>query len=193
MKLFAFQGLRPQIHPDAYVFEDAIIIGDVHIGPGASIWPGVTIRGDKARIAIGANSNIQEHAMLHADPGYALTLEENVTIGHGVMLHGCHVGAHSVIGIGAILLNGSQVGSCSLVTAGSQLGAGPRFADNSLISGNPARVLMTLGASEIEGLRETAREYKALADAYRSELHRLQPDEIAAGLGAPALWADARA
>lgn len=193
MKLFAFQGLRPRIHPDAYVFEDAVIIGDVHIGPGASIWPGVTIRGDKARIAIGANSNIQEHAMLHADPGYPLTLEENVTIGHGVMLHGCYVGAHSVIGIGAILLNGSKVGSCSLVTAGSQLGAGPEFADNSLISGNPARVLMTLDASDIEGLRDTAREYQALADAYRRDLHRLQPHEIEACFGVPAACGHERA
>ncbi|WP_175951554.1 gamma carbonic anhydrase family protein [Burkholderia sp. BCC0405] len=178
MKLFAFQGLRPRIHPDAYVFEDAVIIGDVEIGPGVSIWPGVTIRGDKARILIGAGSNIQEHAMLHADPGYPLTLGENVTIGHGVMLHGCDVGSHSVIGIGAILLNGSKVGSCSLVTAGSQLGAGPPFADNSLISGNPARVLMTLGVSDIGGLRDTAREYQDLAEAYRRDLHPLRPDEI---------------
>lgn len=177
MKLFAFEGLRPRIHPEAYIFEDAVIIGDVEIGPGASIWPGVTIRGDKAPITIGANTNVQEHAMLHADPGHPLTLEQGVTVGHGVMLHGCHVGAYSVIGIGAILLNGSKVGSCSLVTAGSQLGAGPRFADNSLISGNPARVLMTLADSDIEGLRDTAREYTELANAYRRGLHRLQPDE----------------
>lgn len=178
MKLFAFQGLRPRIHPDAYVFENAVIIGDVEIGPGVSIWPGVTIRGDKAPIVIGAGTNIQEHAMLHADPGYPLRLGENVTIGHGVMLHGCDVGAHSVIGIGAILLNGSKVGSCSLVAAGSQLGAGPRLAENSLISGNPARVLMTLDISDIEGLRDTAKEYQDLAKAYRRELRPLRSDEI---------------
>lgn len=178
MKLFEFQGRRPRIHPDAYVFEDAVIIGDVELGPGVSIWPGVTIRGDKAPITIGAGSNVQEQAMLHADPGFPLKLGENVTIGHGVMLHGCEVGAHSVIGIGAILLNGSKVGACCLVTAGSQLGAGPRLADNSLIAGNPARILMTLGNSDIEGLRDTAKEYQDLAEAYRRDLRPLRPGEI---------------
>ena len=116
--------------------------------------------------------------MLHADPGFPLTLANNVTIGHGVILHGCKIGEYSVIGMGAILLNGSAVGACSLVTAGSQLGAGPRYADNSLISGNPARILMTLGESDIEGLRETAQEYRDLAESYKRELHCLQPEEI---------------
>jgi len=178
MKLFAFKGHRPRIHPDAWIFENAVIIGDVEIGPGSSVWPGVTIRGDKARIVVGAGCNIQEHAMLHADPGFPLTLADNVTIGHGVILHGCSIGENSVIGMGATLLNGSAVGACSLVTAGSQLGAGPRYADNSLISGSPGRVLMTLGDSDVEELRETAQEYRDLADNYRRELHPLHPEDI---------------
>lgn len=178
MKLFSFKGHCPRIHPDAWIFEDAVIIGDVEIGPRVSVWPGVTIRGDKAGIVIGLGCNIQEHAMLHADPGFPLTLADNVTIGHGVILHGCKIGENSVIGMGATLLNGSEVGACSLVSAGSQLGAGPRYADNSLISGNPARVLMTLGDSDIRGLRETAQEYRDLADSYKRELHRLQREDI---------------
>lgn len=178
MKLFSFQGHQPRIHPSAYIFEDAVIIGDVEIGPGVSIWPGVTIRGDKARIVIGAGSNIQEHAMLHADPGFPLTVGENVTIGHGVMLHGCDIGKNTVIGIGAILLNGSKVDADSLVTAGSLLSAGPQFTAGSLISGNPARVLMTLSPSDIQGLRDTAKEYQDLAEAYRHKLHPLHPNDI---------------
>ena len=173
MKIYAFEGHVPRIHPSAYVFEDAVIIGDVEIGPGASIWPGVSIRGDKAPIRVGAGSNVQEHAMLHADPGSPLTVGDNVTIGHGVMLHGCDIGANSVIGIGAILLNGAQVAADSLVTAGSQLGAGPSFPAGSLIAGSPARVLMPLSASDIQGLRDTAKEYQDLAEAYRRGLRPL--------------------
>lgn len=171
MKLYAFQGRSPRIHSSAYVFEDAVIIGDVDIGAGVSIWPGVTIRGDKAPIIIGAGSNIQEHSMLHADPGFPLTVGENVTIGHGVMLHGCDIGKNTVIGMGAILLNGSKAGENCLVTAGSLLSAGPQFPAGSLISGNPAKILMTLGSSDIQGLRETAKEYQELATAYRHKLH----------------------
>lgn len=177
MKIYAFDGRSPRIHPSAYVFEDAVIIGDVEIGPDASIWPGVTIRGDKAPIKVGAGSNIQEHAMLHADPGSPLTVGDNVTIGHGVMLHGCDVGANSVIGIGAILLNGALVAPDSMVTAGSLLGAGPAFPAGSMIAGNPARVLMPLSASDIQGLRDTAKEYQDLAEAYRRRLRPLPAHE----------------
>jgi carbonic anhydrase/acetyltransferase-like protein (isoleucine patch superfamily) len=170
MTIYSFQGRSPRIHPSAYVFDDAVIIGDVEIGPLVSVWPGVTIRGDKAPITIKAGSNIQEHAMLHADPGYPLTIAENVTIGHGVMLHGCTVGANSVVGIGAILLNGAHVGADCMVTAGAMLGAGPNFPSGSLISGSPAKVLVALSHSDIQGLRDTATEYQELAAAYRTGL-----------------------
>lgn len=168
MTIYSFQGCTPRIHPSAYVSNDAVIIGDVEIGPNVSVWPGVTIRGDKAPIVVKAGSNIQEHAMLHADPGYPLTIAENVTIGHGVMLHGCTVGTNCVIGIGAILLNGARVDADSMVTAGAIVGAGPNFPCGSLISGNPARVLMALSRSDIQGLRDTAIEYQQLASAYRT-------------------------
>lgn len=176
MTIYSFQGRSPRIHPSAYVFDDAVIIGDVEIGPQVSIWPGVTIRGDKAPIMIKAGSNIQEHAMLHGDPGYPLIISENVTIGHGVMLHGCTVGANSVVGIGAILLNGARVGADSMVTAGTMLSAGPNFPSGSLISGSPAKVLMALSHSDIQGLRDTAIEYQELAAAYRTGLTPAAPD-----------------
>lgn len=176
MTIYSFQGRSPRIHPSAYVFDDAVIIGDVEIGPKVSVWPGVTIRGDKAPIMIKTGSNIQEHAMLHADPGYPLTIAENVTIGHGVMLHGCTVGANSVVGIGAILLNGAHVGADCMVTAGTMLSAGPNFPSGSLISGSPAKVLMALSPSDIQGLRDTAIEYQELATAYRIGLAPAAPD-----------------
>lgn len=173
MSTYRFKGVTPQIHPDAYVFEDAVIIGDVRIGRNVSIWPGVTIRGDKAPIVIKEGSNVQEHAVLHADPGYPLTIERNVTIGHAVVLHGCSVGENSVIGIGAILLNGSSVPADSLVTAGSILSAGPRFVPGSMIAGSPATRLVELSKSDIQNLRDTALEYQALANEYRDGLERL--------------------
>ncbi|WP_213939394.1 gamma carbonic anhydrase family protein [Pseudomonas sp. dw_612] len=173
MTTYRFKGVTPRIHPDAYVFEDAVIIGDVHIEKNVSIWPGVTIRGDKAPIVIREGSNIQEHAVLHADPGYPLTIDKNVTVGHAVVLHGCTIGENSVIGIGAILLNGSSVPADSLVTAGSILSAGPRFVPGSMIAGSPAKRLVELSKSDIQNLRDTALEYQALANEYREGLERL--------------------
>lgn len=173
MKTYAVRGMSPRIHPEAYVFDDVVIIGDVLIEKNVSIWPGVTIRGDKEKIVIKEGSNVQERAVLHADPGFPLVVETNATIGHNVVLHGCTVGAYTTVGIGAILLNGSYVGANSLVTAGSIVSAGPRFAAGSLISGSPAKVLMSLSESDIRNLMDTAKEYQDLATAYRESLVQL--------------------
>ncbi len=170
MTIYSFQDRAPRIHPSAYISDDAIIIGDVEIGANVNVWPGVVIRGDKAPIVVRAGSNIQEGAVLHADPGYALTIEEDVTVGHGVILHGCTIGRNSVIGIGAIVLNGAQVPPDSLVTAGTLVSAGSKLPPRSLLSGNPARVLMTLSESDVLAHRDTAQEYRDLADAYRTGL-----------------------
>lgn len=170
MKSYAFRGISPQIHPSAYIFDDVVIIGDVQIEKNVSIWPGVTIRGDKEKIVIKEGSNVQEHSVLHADPGFPLVIEKNATIGHNVILHGCTVGSHTVVGIGSILLNGAYVGDNCLITAGSILSSGPRFASGSLISGSPAKVLMSLSESDIQNLRDTAKEYQDLAVEYRESL-----------------------
>ncbi len=170
MKCYTFKGVAPQIHPSAYIFDDVVIIGDVHIEKNVSIWPGVIIRGDKERIVIKEGSNVQEHSVLHADPGVPLVIERNATIGHSVVLHGCTVGSHTVVGIGAILLNGAQVEENCLITAGAILSAGPRFPSGSLISGSPAKVLMSLSESDIQNLRDTAIEYQDLAAKYRENL-----------------------
>ncbi|BET27129.1 carbonic anhydrase/acetyltransferase-like protein (isoleucine patch superfamily) [Limnobacter thiooxidans] len=170
MKSYTYKNISPQIHPDAYVFDDVVIVGDVVIEKNVSIWPGVTIRGDKEKIIIREGSNIQEHSVLHADPGFPLTIEPNATIGHGVVLHGCTVGAHTVVGIRAVLLNGVRVSENCLITAGSILSAGPRFPAGSLIAGTPAKVLMALSESDIQNLKDTAIEYQDLAQEYRAHL-----------------------
>ncbi|WP_306321423.1 MULTISPECIES: gamma carbonic anhydrase family protein [unclassified Streptomyces] len=170
MRTYSFQGVRPRIHPSVYAFDDVVVIGDVEIGADVSLWPGVTIRGDKGPVRIGRGSNVQDHAMLHSDPDYPLTIGENVTVAHSAVLHGCTVGAGTVVGIGATLLNGTVVGASSRVSAGVVLGAGPVYKERSLIAGSPATVLMALSDSDVSSLDETAAEYRELAAQYRAGL-----------------------
>ncbi|MET8683126.1 gamma carbonic anhydrase family protein [Streptomyces sp. NPDC004732] len=175
MKTYSFQGIEPRIHPGVYAFDDVVVIGDVEIEEGVSLWPGVTIRGDKGGVRIGRGSNVQDHAMLHSDPGQPLIIGRDVTVAHSAVLHGCSVGAGSVVGIGAVLLNGVSVGASSRVSAGVVLSAGPVYPARSLIAGNPATVLMTLSDSDVAVLDETAAEYRELAAQYRTGLRPLGP------------------
>jgi carbonic anhydrase/acetyltransferase-like protein (isoleucine patch superfamily) len=188
MRIYSFRGVAPRIHPSAYIFDNVIIIGDVEIGENVNIWPGVVIRGDKAPIVIKAGSNIQECAVLHADPGFSLTIEEDVTVGHAAVLHGCRIGRNSVIGIGAIVLNGAQVPSDSLVTAATLVSTGPQLPARSLISGNPARVLMALSESDVVAHKETAQEYRDLSNIYRDELQQLDASESPTFDGISQIW-----
>jgi carbonic anhydrase/acetyltransferase-like protein (isoleucine patch superfamily) len=173
MKTYSFQGVRPRIHPSVYAFDNVVVIGDVEIEAGVSLWPAVTIRGDKGPVRIGRGANIQDHAMLHSDPDYPLTIGQDVTVAHSAVLHGCSVGAGTVVGIGATLLNGVSVGASSRVSAGVVLSAGPVYPPRSLIAGNPASVLMALSDSDVAVLDETAAEYRELAAQYRTGLHRV--------------------
>ena len=167
MNIYSFNNKSPRIDPSAFIFENATIIGDVVIGKNVSVWPGVTIRGDKEKIIIEDGANIQEHSILHTDPGYPLLISENVTVGHNVVLHGCSIGRNSVIGIGSTLLNGVKINENCLITAGSLISAGPTYPANSMISGNPAKVLMEMQSSDIKNLQDTAKEYMDLAKEYR--------------------------
>ena len=173
MRTYSFQGVQPRIHPSVYAFDDVVVIGDVEIEADVSLWPGVTIRGDKGPVRIGRGSNVQDHAMLHSDPGHPLVLGSDVTVAHGALLHGCTIGSGSVVGIGAVVLNGVSVGASSRVSAGVVLSAGPRYPSHSLIAGNPAAVLMTLSDSDVAVLDETAAEYRELAAQYRAGLRRV--------------------
>ncbi len=169
MSLYKYKNFSPKIDESALVFPNATLIGDVSIGKNAGIWPGVTIRGDKERIVIKDGSNIQEHCVLHADPGFPLTVHENATIGHNVVLHGCTIGSHTVVGIGSIILNGVIVGDNCLITAGSILSLGPTYPANSLISGSPAKVIMKMSESDVQNLKDTAIEYMELAKEYKDQ------------------------
>jgi carbonic anhydrase/acetyltransferase-like protein (isoleucine patch superfamily) len=174
MALYELNGIAPTVSPTAWIAESAQVIGNVHIADGVSIWPGVVIRGDMdVPITIGKNSNIQDNSVLHADDGVPLTIGEGVTVGHLVMLHGCTIGDHSLIGIGAIVLNNARIGKHCLVGASSLVTEGKEFADGSMIIGSPAKAVKELSPEQQEKLKWSAAHYTANAKRFATGLKRV--------------------
>ncbi|MBP7330452.1 MAG: gamma carbonic anhydrase family protein [Alicycliphilus sp.] len=173
MAIYELDGVAPQVAASGWVADSAQVIGDVVLGEGASVWFGTVVRGDTARIAIGAGTNVQDASVLHADVGVPLVIGSNVTVGHQVMLHGCTIGDESLIGIGAVVLNGARIGKNCLVGAGSLVTEGKEFPDGSMILGSPARVVRQLSPEQIEGLRQSARHYMDNARRFKAGLRQL--------------------
>lgn len=162
-----FTNIEPSIHPTAFIADDAIIIGDVEIGEDASVWFGSVVRGDVNHIRIGARTNIQDMTMIHVSSrAHATVLEDEITVGHHVTLHGCHVESGCLIGIGAILLDGVRVGANSLVAAGALLTPGTQIPPNSLVMGSPAKVKRELTDEELAYLQKSWRNYVELKKHY---------------------------
>ena len=162
-----FNTIHPKIHATAFVAHDAIIIGDVEIGEDASVWFGSIIRGDVNSIRIGARTNIQDATVIHvSSKTHSTVLEDNITVGHRVTLHGCHVESGCLIGIGAILLDGVRVGANSLVAAGSLLTPGTQIPPNSLVMGSPAKVKRELTLDELAYLDKSWQNYVELKKHY---------------------------
>ncbi|MDY6946507.1 MAG: gamma carbonic anhydrase family protein [Pseudomonadota bacterium] len=159
MPLYRYGERVPSLHDSVFVAPGANVIGSVVLSENVSVWFGVTIRGDNDVITIGKNSNVQEGAVLHTDAGLALTVGENVTIGHQAMLHGCSVGDGSLIGIQAVVLNGAVIGKGCLVGAGAIVTERKVFPDRSLILGAPARVARVLTDEDVEKLLKSAASY----------------------------------
>ncbi len=146
---------------------DAIVIGDVEIGEDASVWFGSIIRGDVNFIRIGARTNIQDGTIIHvSSKTHPTILEENITVGHRVTLHGCYVESGCLIGIGAILMDGVRVGRNSLVAAGSLLTPGTQIPPNSMVMGSPAKVKRSLTVDELAYLDKSWRNYVELKKHY---------------------------
>ena len=150
----------------------------MRLGVDVGIWFGAVLRGDNELLDIGEGTNVQEGAMLHTDPGFPLVVGAGCTIGHHAIVHGCIIGANSLIGMGATLLNGAKVGANCLVGAGALVTEGKEFPDGSLIVGTPAKAVRSLDEAAIEGLRQSARNYVANWRRYAAGLQRL-PDEAA--------------
>ncbi|WP_415183982.1 gamma carbonic anhydrase family protein [Phaeovulum sp.] len=168
--IYALDGIVPQIAPDAWVAPDANLIGKVVLEPGASVWFCATLRGDNEEIRVGAGSNIQESSVLHTDMGYPLVIGANCTIGHKAMLHGCTIGAGSLIGMGATVLNGAQIGRGCLIGAGALITEGKIIPDFSLVMGAPGKVVRELDDEARQRLLDSAEHYRANAKRYRAGL-----------------------
>lgn len=173
MAIYKLGDATPIIHESVLVADSATIIGSVVIDENASVWFGATIRADNEPITIGTGSNVQENAVLHTDPGYPITIEQNVTIGHQAMLHGCTIKEGALIGIQAVVLNGAVIGRNCLVGAGAVVTEGKVFPDNSLILGAPARVARELTAEQIAGLKRAAKSYVDRREHYKANLLRI--------------------
>jgi carbonic anhydrase/acetyltransferase-like protein (isoleucine patch superfamily) len=173
MALYRIKDLVPQVHPTAFVAESADVIGNVTLSEGSSVWSHVCLRGDNEPIVIGPRSNVQESAVLHTDIGFPLTIAEDVTVGHQAMLHGCTVGAGSLIGIQAVVLNGAVIGKNCLVAAGALVTEGKVFEDNMLIMGSPAKAVRPLTESDLMRMHLGTALYVAKSAEYRTELVRI--------------------
>ncbi len=161
--LQAYGNLRPQIDPAARVAETAVVVGEVSVEAGASLWYGAVLRGDEAPIRVGRDSNIQDNAVLHCDEDFPMTVGRRVTVGHGAILHGCTVEDGALIGMGAVLLNGCVIGADSLVAAGALVTQGAVIPPGSLVVGSPARVKRPLRPDELAGLAQDAGKYLRLS------------------------------
>ncbi|WP_293862636.1 gamma carbonic anhydrase family protein [uncultured Alsobacter sp.] len=177
MPVYALNDVAPQLPaPGTYwIAPDAHVIGKVRLAEEVGIWFGAVLRGDNELIAVGARSNIQEHAMLHTDPSFPLTVGENCTVGHHAILHGCTVGDCSLIGMGASVLNGASIGRFCLVGANALVTEGKSFPDYSLIVGSPAKVVRTFEPDIVERLMTSANVYVNRWKAFATGLKRLDP------------------
>ena len=173
MAIFELDGNAPRLDEGAWVAESAEVIGRVELNRNTSVWPKVVIRGDNDLIQIGEGSNVQDASILHTDPGYPLIIGKNVTVGHQVMLHGCHIGDGSLIGIGAVILNGAKIGKNCLVGAGALVTEGKEFPDGSMILGSPAKTLKALTPEQIAGIEDIAGRYVKNAQRYQQTLKKI--------------------
>lgn len=159
---------RPdQVDPSAYITPGAVVVGDVTLGPQASVWFNAVLRGDCEAIRVGARSNIQDGCVLHADPGFPCILGEGVTVGHAAIVHAAVVEDGALIGMRAVVLDGARVGAESLVAAGSVVPPGMQVPPRSLVIGVPARVKRELTEAELAHNRYAAEHYVEAAAAFR--------------------------
>jgi carbonic anhydrase/acetyltransferase-like protein (isoleucine patch superfamily) len=174
--MFSLDGNAPVLPDDAeyWVAPNAVLIGQVRLGRDASVWFGAVLRADDEVISIGPGSNVQDNCVFHVDPGYPITIGEYCTIGHQVVLHGCAVGANSLIGMGTTVLNGARIGRNCLIGANTLITENKVIPDNSLVRGAPGNVVNQIDDAAIRGLTEVAERYVARWRRYRAGLARVE-------------------
>ena len=172
--ILKFANRLPRLAEGSFVAPTATVVGDVALGEQSSVWFGAVLRGDIEPIVIGERSNIQDNSVAHTSRGFPVRVGRGATVGHRVTLHGCTVGDHCLVGMGAILLDGCEVGDHCLVGAGALVKQGQRIPPGHLAVGAPARAIRKLSEEEISNLREYAERYVALQARYREGAEKLQ-------------------
>jgi carbonic anhydrase/acetyltransferase-like protein (isoleucine patch superfamily) len=163
----AVGGKEPEVDATAFAAPTAVVVGEVTMGPGSSVWYHAVLRADLGPIVLGADTNIQDGCTVHVDPGFPVTVGERVSVGHNAVLHGCTVEDDVLVGMGATVLNGAHIGAGSLVAAQALVPQGMRVPPGSLVAGVPAKVRRELTDEEREGIRVNAAMYLELARTHR--------------------------
>ncbi|WBL33788.1 transferase hexapeptide repeat family protein [Sinirhodobacter sp. HNIBRBA609] len=173
-RVYSWDGITPVIDPAAFVHPEAVVIGDVLIGPLCYVGPGAVLRGDFGRIILQEGSNVQETCVVHSFPGKDVVIEEAGHIGHGAVLHGCHIGRNAMVGMNAVVMDEARIGENTIVAAMAFVKAGAEIPAGSLVVGSPAKVVRALSPQEIEWKRMGTGVYQQLA---HEAGHKLKPAE----------------
>lgn len=163
-------GIEPDIARAAFIAPGAVIVGNVTLGDGSSVWYGAVLRGDDDRIVLGEDVNIQDGSILHADPGFPVLLGDRVSLGHGAIVHGATVEHDVLIGMRATVLNGARIGTGSVVAAGAVVLPGVEVPSGSLVAGVPAKVRRDVTAEDRDLITTTTREYRRISREHRDEM-----------------------
>ena len=169
-------GNIPQVDGDAFVAPTATLVGQVRVAAGASVWFGAVARGDGDAISLGERSNLQDNAVIHADPGFPATIGADVSIGHGAVVHGCTIGDRVLVGMGATVMNGAVVGDDTLIGAGTLVSEGTQIRPRSLVVGVPGKVRRELTDAELEKVARNAAVYVEAARRYAASAEVVAED-----------------
>ena len=175
MPCYEIDGVRPVVHPTAYVHPTAVLIGDVVIGPGAYIGPCASLRGDFGRIVLKSGCNVQDTCVIHGFPASDTLLEDNAHVGHGAVLHGCVIRADALVGMNAVVMDEAEVGAGAFVAASAFVRAGLRVPARSLAAGVPARVMRELTDQELDWKRAGTATYQRLSERCRASMREVEP------------------
>lgn len=169
MTVRSYKGKTPDIKKAAFIAENAVIIGDVTLGEGSSVWYGAVLRADDEKIVVGKNSNIQDNCTAHCSKGFPAVIGDDVTVGHNALIHGCTIGNNCLIGMHATVMNGAKLGENSLVGAGALVTENKEFGDNTLLMGVPAKAVAALDEKAAEQIRFNAVHYREKAEEFKVE------------------------
>jgi len=165
-----YQGKTPQLEKNVFVAPGAYVIGEVTIGEESTIWFNAVLRGDEGPITIGKRCSIQDNATIHLYEGAPIVVEDEVTVGHNAILHGCHIGRRSIVGMGATILDHAVIGEECIIGANTLIPSGKKIPPRSLVIGSPGKVVRELNAQDLEMIQESIDSYVDKGYAFRAEL-----------------------